>query len=62
MYVTTVTISFEGQMVLPDKVRNSRNTNIIFLIINDQNQVLKIHELGALSFMEIREQFWNKLL
>ncbi|MCU0322613.1 MAG: AbrB/MazE/SpoVT family DNA-binding domain-containing protein [Chitinophagaceae bacterium] len=71
MYVTTVTISSKGQIVLPKKIRNTLNTNIISLIINEQNQVVitPVHELGAslasyskdpeLPFEEIRERAWK---
>ena len=74
MYVSTVTISSKGQIVLPKKIRNTLNTNIISLIINDQNQVLitPIHELGGslffyskdtdLSFEEVREQSWKNAI
>ncbi|WP_316354183.1 AbrB/MazE/SpoVT family DNA-binding domain-containing protein [Candidatus Trichorickettsia mobilis] len=74
MYVSTVTISSKGQIVLPKKVRNALNTNIISLIINDQNQVLitPIHELGSslasyskdtdLSLEEIREKAWKNTI
>lgn len=71
MYVSTLTITAKGQIVLPKKVRNILNTNIITLTINDQNQVVlsPISELGGvlscynkntdLAFAEIREQSWQ---
>lgn len=71
MYISTVTISNKGQIVLPKKIRNVLNSNIISLVINDQNQVLisPVHELGGslasyskdvdLTFEEIREQSWK---
>ncbi|WPY01051.1 AbrB/MazE/SpoVT family DNA-binding domain-containing protein [Candidatus Trichorickettsia mobilis] len=74
MYVSTVTISSKGQIVLPKKIRNALNTNIISLIINDQNQVLitPVQELGAslasyskdtdLSFEKIRKQAWKNTI
>lgn len=74
MYISTVTISSKGQIVLPKKIRNTLNTNIISLIINDQNQVLitPIHELNGslssyskdtdLSFEEVREQSWKNAI
>jgi bifunctional DNA-binding transcriptional regulator/antitoxin component of YhaV-PrlF toxin-antitoxin module len=71
MYISTVIISHKGQIVLPKKIRNILDSNIISLVINDQNQVLisPVHELGGslaayskdtdLSFEEIREQSWK---
>lgn len=71
MYISTVTISSKGQIVLPKKIRKALNTNIISLIINDQNQILitPIHELGGslssyskntdLLFENVREQSWK---
>ncbi len=37
MYVSTITISSKGQIVLPKKVRKILNSNTISLLINDQN-------------------------
>jgi AbrB family looped-hinge helix DNA binding protein len=74
MYVSTVTISSKGQIVLPKKVRKTLNTNIISLIINDQNQILitPVHELGGslssyskdtdLSYEEVREHSWKNAI
>ena len=74
MYVSTVTISSKGQIVLPKKVRNLLNTNIISLVINDQNQVVitPVHELGGslsdyskdieIPFEELREQAWKNAI
>ena len=71
MYVNTLTISPKGQIVLPKKVRNFLNTNIITLEVNDNNQVIisPIHDVGGalasyqqdtpLTFQQIREQAWN---
>ena len=71
MYVNTLTISPKGQIVLPKKIRQTLGSNIVSLIINDNNQVLltPIHELGGslasyakegnLSFEEVREQAWQ---
>lgn len=71
MYVNTLTISPKGQIVLPKKVRNFLNTNIITLEVNDNNQVIisPIHDVGGalasykrdtnLSFQQIRDQAWN---
>jgi AbrB family looped-hinge helix DNA binding protein len=72
MYINTITISSKGQIVLPKKVRQMLNTNIISLLINDQNQIIltPVHELGGalasynkdttLSFEKIREQAWKE--
>jgi len=38
MYVNTLTISPKGQIVLPKKIRNFLNTNIVTLEVNDSNQ------------------------
>ena len=74
MYVSTVTISSKGQIVLPKKIRNTLNTSIVSLIINNENQILinPVHELGGslasyskdtdLSFEEIREQAWKNTI
>ena len=74
MYVSTITISSKGQIVLPKKIRKTLNTNVISLIINDQNQVLitPIHELGGslssyskdtdLSLEEVRELSWKNTI
>jgi len=71
MYVSTVTISPKGQIVLPKRIRKTLNSSIISLIINDHNQVLitPVHELGGslasysrgtdLSFEEVRKQAWE---
>ena len=71
MYVNTLTISPKGQIVLPKKIRNFLNTNIVTLEVNDSNQVIisPIHDVGGalasyqldttLSFQQIREQTWN---
>lgn len=71
MYISTVTISSKGQIVLPKRIRTILNSNTVSLLVNDQNQVLltPINTLeGALSsynkstnlsFAEIREQSWN---
>ncbi len=71
MYVNTLTISPKGQIVLPKKVRNFLNTNIVTLEVNDNNQVIisPIHDVGGslssyktdnhLPFEQIREQSWN---
>ncbi|MDR0329713.1 MAG: AbrB/MazE/SpoVT family DNA-binding domain-containing protein [Rickettsia sp.] len=71
MYISTITISPKGQIVLPKKIRKILNSNTISLLVNDQNQILltPINELGGifssynkdtkLSFDEIREQSWQ---
>jgi AbrB family looped-hinge helix DNA binding protein len=71
MYITTITISPKGQIVLPKKIRNILNTSIISLEINDDNQIIisPIHDVGAslssyqkntaLSFEQIRQESWN---
>lgn len=71
MYIGTVKISSKGQIVLPKKIRELFSSNIISLLIDDQNHVLltPIHELGgslssykkdtSLTFEEIREQAWQ---
>lgn len=72
MYVSTVKISSKGQIVLPKKIRQLFNSNIISLLIDDKNQVLlsEVHELGgalsayskntSLTFNEIREEVWQE--
>lgn len=71
MYISTITISSKGQIVLPKKIRKILNSNTISLLVNDQNQILltPISELGGilssynkdtkLSFDEIRKQSWQ---
>lgn len=71
MYISTITISPKGQIVLPKRIRKILNSNTISLLVNDQNQILltPINELGGifssynkdtkLSFDEIREQSWQ---
>jgi AbrB family looped-hinge helix DNA binding protein len=72
MYISTVKISSKGQIVLPKKVRELLGSNIISLLIDDQNHVLltPVHELGGslssykkdstLTLEEIREQAWKE--
>ena len=71
MYISTLTISDKGLILLPKKVRDILGTNTVSLTINDQNQVIlsPISELGGtlsdyninteLSFNEIRDQSWQ---
>lgn len=71
MYISTLTISDKGLVLLPKKVRDILGTNTVSLTINDQNQVIlsPISELGGalsgysinteLSFNEIRDQSWQ---
>lgn len=72
MYISTITISSKGQIVLPKKIRNILGSNTISLLVNDQNQILltPLNELGGvfssyckdteLSFDEIREKSWQE--
>lgn len=72
MYVSTIKISSKGQIVLPKKIRQLFNSNIISLLIDDKNQVVlsQVHELGgslsayskntSLTFDEIREEAWQE--
>ena len=72
MYVTTISISPKGQIVLPKKIRNILNTSIISLEINNDNQIIisPIHDVGgslsayqkatALSFEQIRQESWKR--
>ena len=71
MYISTLTISSKGQIVLPKKIRDILNSNLISLEVNEYNQILihPVHDIGGalsdykkttpLSFQEIREQAWN---
>ena len=49
MYISTLTISNKGLMLLPKKVRDILGTNTITLSINAQNQIVlsPIIELGG---------------
>ena len=71
MYISTLTISNKGLILLPKKVRDILGTNTISLSINAQNQIVlsPIIELGgALSdystkdeipYDEIRDKSWE---
>ena len=70
MYLTTLSISPKGQIVLPKKVRDLFNTNTIALSVNEFNQLVisPVESIAGslasfqrdthLSFEEIREQSW----
>jgi bifunctional DNA-binding transcriptional regulator/antitoxin component of YhaV-PrlF toxin-antitoxin module len=74
MYVSTLTISSKGQIVLPKKIREILRSNVVVLEVNEHNQLLisPVHDLGGslsayqkqsdLSFEEIRNQAWNDSL
>jgi AbrB family looped-hinge helix DNA binding protein len=71
MYISTLTISSKGQIVLPKKIREMLRSNVVVLEVNEHNQLLisPVHDLGgslsayqkqsALGFEEIRKQAWN---
>ncbi|MFY9589994.1 AbrB/MazE/SpoVT family DNA-binding domain-containing protein [Rickettsia endosymbiont of Halotydeus destructor] len=72
MYINTLTITSQGQISLPKKVREVLNSNIISIEINENNQVIlsPISDVGGalaaykknstLSFDEIREKVWHE--
>jgi bifunctional DNA-binding transcriptional regulator/antitoxin component of YhaV-PrlF toxin-antitoxin module len=74
MYVSTLTISSKGQIILPKKIREMLRSNVVSLEVNEHNQLLiaPVHDLGGslsayqkqsdLSFEEIRNQAWNDSL
>ena len=71
MYISTLTISNKGLMLLPKKVRDILGTNTITLSINAQNQIVlsPIIELGGaladystkdeIPYDEIRAKSWE---
>ncbi|MEM9417323.1 MAG: AbrB/MazE/SpoVT family DNA-binding domain-containing protein [Bacteroidota bacterium] len=71
MYVNTLSISSRGQIVLPKKVRDILQSDVISLAINEHDQVLisPIRDLGGslaayqqetpLTFEAIRAQAWH---
>ena len=71
MYVNTLSISSRGQIVLPKRVRDILQSDIISLEVNEQDQVLisPIRDLGgslsayqketSLPFEAIRAQAWR---
>jgi bifunctional DNA-binding transcriptional regulator/antitoxin component of YhaV-PrlF toxin-antitoxin module len=71
MYISTLTISPKGQIILPKKIRNILKTDVVSLEVNNNNQVLlsPLHDLSGslsgykkntnLSFQEIRKQVWQ---
>ncbi len=71
MYTNTLTISRKGQIVLPKKIRELLQSDIITLTVNENNQILisPIRDIGGslsayqkqtpLDFEEIRTKAWN---
>lgn len=71
MYVNTLSISSRGQIVLPKKVRDILQSDVISLEVNEHDQVLisPIRDLGGslsayqketpLTFETIRTQAWR---
>lgn len=71
MYVNTLSISSRGQIVLPKRVREILQSDVISLEVNEQDQVLisPIRDLGGslaayqketpLAFETIRAQAWH---
>ena len=67
----TITISPKGQIVLPKRIRTILNSNIISILVNDQNQILltPVNELGGslasysksddIPFSDVREKAWK---
>lgn len=71
MYINTLSISSRGQIVLPKKVRDILQSDVISLEVNEYDQVLisPIRDLGGalsayqketpLTFDAIRTQAWH---
>ena len=74
MYISTITISSKGQIVLPKKVRSILGGRVISLEVTDDNQVVlsPIKDVGGslssykkysnLSWDKLREQAWTDTL
>ncbi|BBJ31954.1 hypothetical protein RAS_10630 [Rickettsia asiatica] len=72
MYINTLAITSKGQIVLPKKVREILNSNIISIEIDDNNKVIlsPVSDVGGifakykknteLSFKEIRDKAWKE--
>ncbi|QQV75423.1 hypothetical protein H6P87_00980 [Rickettsia tillamookensis] len=71
MYINTLAITSKGQIVLPKKVREILNSNIISIEIDDNNKVIlsPVSDVGGrfakykknteLSFEEVRDKAWK---